>query len=83
LIDWNPAVDQSLDDVEDDFRHATSMEYVPVGVAILKFATLLEALDWHVYATRKITLEDARGTIKWAAELMDEKFDLDFKKLPQ
>jgi hypothetical protein len=46
-------------------------------------AVLLEALDWHLYSTNTITMEYAREKIKWAAKLMDKKFDIEYERLPQ
>jgi len=83
MKDWNPAIDQTFDVVLASFEYDVTSEYVPLGVAMLKFAELLEALDWHLYVTGKITVFDAREKIKWASGLMDKKFDIDYKKLPR
>lgn len=83
LIDYNFAIDQSLQVVEDDFGYGATSEFVPTGVVMGKMADLLTALDWHLYATKTISMEHARQKIKWAAELMDKKFDLEYKRLPQ
>lgn len=83
IKDWSPAVDQALDVVIADFQCDATSEFVPTGMAMLKFATLLEALDFHAYHTGQVTLEQSRETIKWAAELMDKKFEIEYKRLPQ
>jgi hypothetical protein len=83
LSDYNPAIDQPLQAVEDDFGYGATSEFVPTGVVMGKMSDLLIALDWHIYATKTITLEEARQKIKWAAELMDKKFDLEYQRLPR
>lgn len=83
LKDWDEALDQPLKDIEMEFEYDSTSEHVPTGVAMLRFATLLQALDWHMYSTGDITSEYAREKIKWASELMDKKFDIEYKRLPQ
>lgn len=83
MDDWHPALDQTLDEVINDFGYDATSCHVPTGMAMLKMATLLEALDWHLYAKGDITMEYAREQIKWAADLMDKKFDIEYKRLPQ
>lgn len=83
IADWHPALDQTLDEVLNDFAYDAESSHVPTGLAILKMATLMEALDWHLYAVGDITMGYAREQIKWAAELMDKKFDIEYERLPQ
>jgi hypothetical protein len=83
MADYDPAIDQPLEHVIEDFGYDATSCHVPTGMAMLKFAALLEALDWHAYSTGKITLEEARAKIKWAADLMDKKFDIEYRRLPQ
>jgi len=83
MADYDPAIDESLEMVENDFGYDVTSEHVPTGMAMLKMATFLEALDWHLYSTQTITMEEARQKIKWAADLMDKKFDIEYKRLPR
>lgn len=83
LEDFNEAIDQPFEVVVSEFAADASLNEVPLGMAILRFATLLEAIDHHLYYTGEMTLAEARERIRWAANLMDKKFDLDYRKLPQ
>lgn len=83
MDDYNPALDQTLQEVIDIFESDATSAFVPTGIAILRFSELLEALDWNLYATKTITLEDAREKIRKAANLMDKKFDIEYKRLPR
>lgn len=83
MQDFNPAVDTSLEHVIEDFRYDATSKFVPIGMAILKMATLLEALDWHLHYTGQVNESQSREKIKWAAELLDKKFDLEYQRLPQ
>lgn len=83
LKDYNPAIDEPLAMVKLEFSSDASSRYVPIGMTMLKFACLLEALDWHLYATHEITLDDARKIIRWASQKMDQRFDIDYTPLPQ
>ena len=83
MQDFDPAVDTSLEHVIEDFGYDATSKFVPLGMAMLKMATLLEALDWHLYHTGQINEAQAREKIKWAADLMDKKFDIEYQRLPQ
>ena len=83
LEDYNEAIDRPLQEVEDDFGYDATSKFVPTGMAMLKFSTLLCALDWHLYSTGHVTEQEAREKIKWAADLMDKKFDIEYERLPQ
>ena len=83
INDWHPALDQTLDEILYEFEGDATCSHVPTGLVMLKFANLLEALDWHIHATKTITMEYAREQIQWAAELMDKKFDIPYERLPQ
>lgn len=83
MQDYNPAVDAPLQHVIDDFAYDATSAFVPHGMALLKFAVLLEALDWHWYHTGQVSEEEVRAKVKWAADLMDKKFDITYQRLPQ
>ena len=83
INDFNPAVDASLEHVIEDFGYDATSKFVPLGMAMIKMAYLLEALDWHLYHTGQVTETQAREKIKWAADLMDKKFDIKYQRLPQ
>ena len=83
MKDFSHAADQPFERVCDVFAAEASSTHVPTGMAMLKMAILLEAIDYHVYITKELTLDEAREKIRWAAKLMDEKFDLEYKRLPQ
>jgi hypothetical protein len=83
MQDYNPAIDSPLEHVVDSFGYDATSPFVPHGMALLKFAMLLEALDWHWYHTGQVTEAEVREKVKWAAELMDKKFDITYQRLPQ
>lgn len=83
IDDWHPALDRTLDEVLFDFKYSATECHVPTGIAMLKLATLLESLDWHLCSLRDISKNYAREQIKWASELMDKKFDLEYERLPR
>ncbi len=83
IADFNPAIDDPFEHVVDNFGYDVTSNHVPLGMAILKMATLLEAIDWHLYATGILSEKEAREKIKWAADLMDKKFDITYERLPQ
>jgi hypothetical protein len=83
MQDYDPAIDAPLEHVIDDFGYDATSCHVPTGMAMLKFATLLEALDWHWCNTKTIDEVFVREKIKWASDLMDKKFDIPYERLPQ
>lgn len=83
IQDYNPAIDQPLEYVIEDFGYDVTSSHVPTGMAMLKFAMLLEALDWHWYSTKSVDGKFVREKINWASELMDKKFEMEYERLPQ
>lgn len=83
LEDFREAIDFPLQHVEDSFAYDATSKFVPLGMAMIKFSLLLEALDWHLYHSGEVTETQAREKIKWAADLMDKKFDIEYERLPR
>jgi hypothetical protein len=83
LSEYDPAIDETLEHVWDCFVSDAKSPWVPTGVTIHKFADLLNAIDRHIYITKKLTMRNGRIMIRKAAKLMDKKFDLKYKRLPQ
>jgi hypothetical protein len=79
----NEITDLSLEWHKDNFESDACLPYVPLGMAICRFATLLEAIDYHLYHTGELTEEQAREMIRDAAVKIDRKFDIPYRKLPQ
>lgn len=80
---YSEGIDTPLEDLLAEFEYDCTSQHVPLGIAMLRFGSILEALDWHLYATQKVSYETAREKIKWAADLMDKKFDVKYEKLPR
>ena len=84
IKDLNEVWDQSFEVIKADFEADATLPTVPLGMALIKFSTLLLKLDALLYwQSPMISEEDARKTIKWASELMDKKFDIQYQQLPQ
>lgn len=83
IQDYDEAVDQDLDVLLMDFEYGATHTCVPTGVTMNKMGVLLQALDWHLYVIQDITEDYVREKIKWAAALMDKKFELPYERLPQ
>jgi hypothetical protein len=68
---------------EDDFFSDATSSYVPLGVALLKLSSLMEAIDHELYITNSISMEQARQLVRRASAAMDAKFDMEYTPLPQ
>jgi hypothetical protein len=68
---------------QENFDADTTLSTVPLGMAIQRFAALLEAIDYHLYITGELNEEQARERIREAAKKMDAKFDIPYQQLPQ
>ena len=72
-----------LEDHQANFEADAILSTVPLGMAICRFSTLLLAIDYHLYHTGKLTMEEAREMIREASVKMDRKFDIPYERLPQ
>jgi hypothetical protein len=82
-LPFDDALDLPLEVTIAAFEADATSECVPLGMALIRFSMLLSALDYNLYHTGEVSMEEARIRVKWASELMDKKFDIPYERLPQ
>jgi hypothetical protein len=79
---YDPAIDQSLDELTGEFIYNAQSEYVPVSCAMESLSVLISALDWNC-VKGEITRQEVEDRFKQATDMMMVKFKMHYKKLPR